>query len=138
MTFWHVSCCLSDLNDDQLCKHWSFSCWQMTEQASLGLTGMSCVMSHPLCRISCIHHDMCNLDAHFITITRVKVLNISCWCLQEIPELAGVPAFWVNSAACVDVARNKITHKLAHGELIETEPWLKDGPITIGEAPATI
>lgn len=52
--------------------------------------------------------------------------------LQEIPELAGVPAFWVNSAACVDVARNKITHKLAHGELIETEPWLKDGPITIG------
>ena len=40
----------------------------------------------------------------------------------------------MNSAACVDVARNKITHKLAHGELIETEPWLKDGPITIGTA----
>ena len=56
--------------------------------------------------------------------------------MQEIPELAGVPAFWVNSAACVDVARNKVTHKLAHGELIETEPWLKDGPITIGKAPA--
>ena len=45
-----------------------------------------------------------------------------------------MPAYWVNSAACVDVARNKITHKLAHGELIETEPWLKDGPITIGTA----
>ena len=73
---------------------------------------------------------------HLTTSTLAKVLKIPCWCLQEIPELAGVPAFWVNSAACVDVARNKITHKLAHGELIETEPWLKDGPITIGKAPA--
>lgn len=76
------------------------------------------------------------LYTHITNITPVKVLKVPCWCLQEIPELAGVPAFWVNSAACVDVARNKITHKLAHGELIETEPWLKDGPITIGKAPA--
>jgi hypothetical protein len=59
---------------------------------------------------------------------------LACLLVQEIPELAGVPAYWVNSAACVDVASNKITHKLAHGELIETEPWLKDGPITIGTA----
>ncbi len=58
--------------------------------------------------------------------------------MQEIPELAGVAAYWVNSAACVDVARNKITHKLAQGELIETEPWLKDGPITIGVPPALL
>lgn len=37
--------------------------------------------------------------------------------LQEIPEVAGLPAFWVNSAACIDTALNSITHKLAHGEL---------------------
>lgn len=52
--------------------------------------------------------------------------------LQEIPEVAGLPAFWVNSAACIDTALNSITHKLAHGELKETRPWLKDGPLTIG------
>ena len=46
--------------------------------------------------------------------------------------MAGVPSYWVNSAACVDVERNRITHKLAHGELVETEPWLRDGPITVG------
>ena len=51
---------------------------------------------------------------------------------QEIPELAGLPAFWVNSAACVDADANSITHKLAHGELKETRPWLGDGPLTIG------
>lgn len=58
----------------------------------------------------------------------------ACWRVpaQEIPEMAGVPSFWVNSAACVDVERNKITHKLAHGELVETESWLRDGPLTIG------
>ena len=44
----------------------------------------------------------------------------------------GVPSFWVNSAACIDVARNAITHKLAHGELVETAPWLREGPLTIG------
>lgn len=52
--------------------------------------------------------------------------------VQEIPEMAGVPSYWVNSAACVDVEANKITHKLAHGELAETAPWLRDGPLTIG------
>ncbi len=46
--------------------------------------------------------------------------------------MAGVPSFWVNSAACVNVEHNKITHKLAHGELVETQPWLRDGPITVG------
>ena len=64
-------------------------------------------------------------------LSRSSLADVAC-SLQEIPELAGVPAYWVNSAACVDVARNKVTHKLAHGELIETEPWIKDGPITIG------
>ena len=49
--------------------------------------------------------------------------------------MAGVPSYWVNSAACVDVERNKITHKLAHGELVETQPWLPAGPLTIGARP---
>ncbi|KAK9829477.1 hypothetical protein WJX72_006100 [[Myrmecia] bisecta] len=52
--------------------------------------------------------------------------------LQEIPELKGLPSYWVNSAACIDVDSNKITHKLAHGELVETEKWLPHGPLTIG------
>ena len=52
--------------------------------------------------------------------------------LQEIPEVAGIPSFWVNSAACVDSASNTITHRLAHGELRETRDWLPDGPVTIG------
>ena len=38
--------------------------------------------------------------------------------LQEIPEVAGVPSFWVNSAACINVDRNHITHKTAHGDMV--------------------
>ena len=38
--------------------------------------------------------------------------------LQEIPEMNGVPSFWVNSAACIDVNRNHILHKTAHGDMI--------------------
>ena len=53
-------------------------------------------------------------------------------CVQEIPEVAGIPSFWVNSAACVDSDSNTITHRLAHGELLETKDWLPDGPVTIG------
>lgn len=52
--------------------------------------------------------------------------------LQEIGEMKGIPSFWVDSAARVDVAANKITHKLAHGELVETACWLPEGPLTIG------
>jgi 4-hydroxy-3-methylbut-2-enyl diphosphate reductase len=52
--------------------------------------------------------------------------------LQEIGEMKGIPSFWVDSAARVDVAANKITHKLAHGELVETTCWLPDGPLMIG------
>ncbi|KAK9798521.1 hypothetical protein WJX73_007026 [Symbiochloris irregularis] len=52
--------------------------------------------------------------------------------LQEIPENAGLPSFWVNAAACVDADANSIQHKLAHGELVTTQPWLPDGPLTIG------
>lgn len=52
--------------------------------------------------------------------------------LQEIGEMKSIPSFWVDSAARIDVAANKVTHKLAHGELVETENWLPEGPITIG------
>lgn len=52
--------------------------------------------------------------------------------LQEIPELANVPSYWVNSAACVDVDKNKVMHKTAHGDMKETTSWIKDGPLVIG------
>ena len=38
--------------------------------------------------------------------------------LQEIPEMEGVPSFWVNSSACIDVERNHISHKTAHGDMV--------------------
>lgn len=52
--------------------------------------------------------------------------------LQEIGEMKNIPSFWVDTGARIDVEKNTITHKLAHGELIETSCWLPDGPITIG------
>ena len=52
--------------------------------------------------------------------------------LQEIGEMKGIPSFWVDTAARIDVAGNKIAHKLAHGELVETTCWLPEGPLTIG------
>lgn len=52
--------------------------------------------------------------------------------LQEIGEMKGIPSFWVDSAARIDVASNTIAHKLAHGELVETTNWLPAGPLTIG------
>lgn len=52
--------------------------------------------------------------------------------LQEIGEMKGIPSFWVDSAARIDVGANRVTHKLAHGELVETENWLPEGPITVG------
>ncbi|KXZ43848.1 hypothetical protein GPECTOR_79g127 [Gonium pectorale] len=53
--------------------------------------------------------------------------------LQEIAEHKGVPSFWVDSAARIDVEKNTILHKLAHGELRETTNWLTPGKaVTIG------
>lgn len=52
--------------------------------------------------------------------------------LQEIGEMKNIPSFWVDTGARIDVEKNTITHKLAHGELVETPCWLPDGPITIG------
>lgn len=52
--------------------------------------------------------------------------------LQEIAEHKGIPSFWVDSAARIDVERNTILHKLSHGELLETSGWLKEGPLSVG------
>lgn len=51
---------------------------------------------------------------------------------QEIAEHKGIPSFWVDSAARIDVAGNKLLHKTGWGELKETTNWLCDGPLTIG------
>ncbi len=52
--------------------------------------------------------------------------------LQEIAEHKGIPSFWVDSAARIDVAGNTVLHKLAHGELVETKGWLPAGPLRVG------
>jgi len=54
--------------------------------------------------------------------------------LQEIAENAGIPSFWVDSAARVDVENNKVTWKNFQCELKETSNWIpKDGrPLSIG------
>lgn len=45
--------------------------------------------------------------------------------LQEIPEMEGVPSFWVNSSACIDVQRNHISHKTAHGDMVVSDSFAK-------------
>ncbi|GLC46853.1 hypothetical protein PLESTB_001541300 [Pleodorina starrii] len=53
--------------------------------------------------------------------------------LQEIAEHKGLPSFWVDSSARIDVESNTVLHKLAHGELRETKGWLTPGKaVTIG------
>ena len=52
--------------------------------------------------------------------------------LQEIGEMKGIPSFWVDTADRIDVESNKILHKLAHGELVETSNWLPEGPFVVG------
>lgn len=51
--------------------------------------------------------------------------------LQEIAEHKGLPSFWVDSAARIDVENNKLLHKTGWGELKETSNWLPEGPLTI-------
>ena len=53
--------------------------------------------------------------------------------LQEIAEKAGIPSYWVDSAARIDAEENRVLWKNFQCELKETSDWIpKTGPLSIG------
>mmetsp|Transcript_23139 Transcript_23139/g.75444 ORF Transcript_23139/g.75444 Transcript_23139/m.75444 type:complete len:446 (+) Transcript_23139:12-1349(+) len=51
--------------------------------------------------------------------------------LQEISEEKGLKSYWVDTADRLGPG-NTILHRLSYGELVQTEGWLPEGPVTIG------
>ncbi|XP_058190600.1 4-hydroxy-3-methylbut-2-enyl diphosphate reductase, chloroplastic-like [Rhododendron vialii] len=51
--------------------------------------------------------------------------------LQKIAEDRGIQSYWIDSEHRVGPG-NRILHKLMHGELVEKENFLPEGPITVG------
>ncbi|XP_024387278.1 4-hydroxy-3-methylbut-2-enyl diphosphate reductase, chloroplastic isoform X2 [Physcomitrium patens] len=51
--------------------------------------------------------------------------------LQEIAELKGVPSYWIDTEERM-LSGKRIAFKLNHGEYVEKDDWLPEGPITVG------
>ena len=52
--------------------------------------------------------------------------------LQEISEDKSIPSYWVDTCDRMNADTNSITHKLAHGELVQTDDWLPRSDVVIG------
>lgn len=53
--------------------------------------------------------------------------------LQEIPEVRGVPSFWVDTAARIDASTCTIEHRTFKGDMVTTQDWIpREGPVRIG------
>jgi 4-hydroxy-3-methylbut-2-enyl diphosphate reductase len=51
--------------------------------------------------------------------------------LQEIAELKGIPSYWIDTEERM-LSSKTIAFKLNHGEYVEKDDWLPEGPIRIG------